>query len=84
MANPMLQPNDKANLPAGAAVLLAAIEMSLKTWCLAMGVRGLPRRRVKTVGGGDCAALHRAIMEAKERFQLPGDTHGFLIKNSLA
>ena len=74
MTNPMLHTNDTANLPANATVLLVAIEMSLKTWRLAMGVRGLSRKRIKSVEGGDYAALHKEVQEAKERLQWPEDT----------
>ena len=74
MTNPMLHTNDTANLPANATVLLVAIEMSLKTWRLAIGVRGLSRKRIKSVEGGDYAALHKEVQEAKERLQWPEDT----------
>jgi transposase len=74
MINPMLQTNDTTTSPATVAVLLVAIEMSLKTWRLVMGAQNQVRRRVKTVDGGDYAALHQEVMEAKERLQLPADT----------
>jgi len=58
MTNPMLQTNDTTTSPVTVTVLLVAIEMSLKTWRLVMGAQNQARRRVKTVEGGDYAALH--------------------------
>ena len=74
MTNPMLHTNDTASVPSGAIILLVAIEMSLKTWRLVMGVRGQPRKRVRSVEGGDYVALRKEVMEARERWQLPADT----------
>jgi transposase len=74
MTNPMLQTNDTASTPQATIVLLVAMEMSLKTWRLVMAVKGQPRKRVKTVDGGDYPALLKAVEEVKERFQLPAET----------
>lgn len=46
--NKMLQTNDTPR-----PCLLVAMEMSLKTWRLAMAVAGQPRKRVKTVEAED-------------------------------
>jgi len=73
MTNQKLQTNNTANLPPTAIVLLVAIEMSLKTWRLVMGVRGQPRKRVRTVAGGDYTALRQEVMDAQAYFQLPED-----------
>jgi transposase len=65
MTNEMLQTND-TNKPR----LLVAMEMSLKSWRLAMAVEGQPRKRVKTVEAGNYLELLQAVEEAKARFKL--------------
>jgi transposase len=50
--------------------LLVAIEMSLKTWRLAMAVEGQTRKRVKTVEAGNYLELPQAVEEARGRFKL--------------
>jgi len=53
--------------------LLVAIEMSLSKWGLAAAVEGQPRKRVKTVVGGDYRALLEAVADFKARFKLSPD-----------
>jgi transposase len=69
MTNEMLQKNDTKPLR-----LLVALELSLSKWQIAAAVQGQPRKRVKTVGGGDYVALAETVREIKERFKLPADT----------
>jgi transposase len=54
--------------------LLVAMELSLSKWGLAAAVEGQPRKRVKTVAGGDYEALSEAVAEFKARFKLLPDT----------
>ena len=68
MTNEMLRTNDTK-----AMRLLVALELSASKWQLAAGVEGQPRKRVKTVAGGDYVALAEAIVEIKERFKLTVD-----------
>lgn len=49
-------------------VLLAALELSAKTWKVAMGARG--RTRQVTIGSGELGALYEAFDKAKGRFGL--------------
>lgn len=65
MTNEMLETND-TNEPR----LLVAMEMSLKSWRLAMAVEGQPREREKTVEAGNSLELLEAVEEAKARFEL--------------
>jgi transposase len=51
--------------------LLVAIEMSLSKWGLSAAREGQPRKRVKTVAGGDYQALLEAVADFKARFKLP-------------
>lgn len=67
--NEMLQTNDTPR-----PRLLVAMEMSLKTWRLAMAIAGQPRKRVKTVEAGNYLELLQAVEEARLRFQLAADT----------
>jgi len=60
MMNQMLQTNDTNN-----PRLLVAMEMSLKTWRLAMAVAGQPRKRVKTMEAGNYPELLQAVEEAR-------------------
>jgi len=68
MANQMLQKDDTKT-----GRLLVAIEMSLSKWGLAAAIEGQPRKRVKTVEGGDFQALLGAVADFKARFQLSPD-----------
>ncbi len=68
MANEMLRSDDTKALR-----LLVAMELSLSKWGLAAAVEGQPRKRVKTVAGGDYQALLSAVMEFKLRFKLAAD-----------
>jgi transposase len=75
MTNQMLQTNhinsqDQSHSPR----LLVAMEMSLKKWGVALAVEGHPRKRVKTVAGGNYLALLKSVEEAKQRFELSADT----------
>ena len=75
MTNAMLQTND--NIPQGqpnGPRLLVAMEMSLKKWGVALAVEGQPRKRVKTVAGGDYRSLLKAVEEAQQRFGLSLET----------
>ncbi len=74
MANEMLQVNDSKATDPLAPKLLVAMEMSLKTWRLAMAVAGQPKKRVKMVEAGHYVELAEAVAEAKERFRLPEET----------
>ncbi len=74
MTNEMLQAHDSKATDTGARRLLVAMEMSLKSWRLAMAVEGAPRKRVKTVEAGHYLELAQAVAEAKERFKLPEET----------
>jgi len=47
--------------------ILVALELSLKTWRLAMAVAGAPKKRFKTMAGGDDVALGQAIEECKTK-----------------
>ncbi|MGH8534743.1 MAG: IS110 family transposase [Gammaproteobacteria bacterium] len=69
MTNEMLHVNDSKTTDSKAPV---AMEMSLKTWRLAMAVEGQPRKRVKTVEAGNYLELTQAVADAKARFKLPG------------
>lgn len=69
MTNEMLPANDNKT-----PRLLVPMEMSLKTWRLAMAVEGQPRKRVKTVEAGHYQELMQAVQEAKARFKLPEET----------
>ena len=68
MTNEMLQANDTKT-----PRLLVAMEMSLKTWRLAMMVEGGLRKRVRTVAAGNYEELLPAVAEAKDRFRLPAE-----------
>ncbi len=68
MANEMLQKDDSKT-----GRLLVAIEMSLSKWGLAAAVEGQPRKRRKTVEGGDFQALLNAVADFKARFKLSPD-----------
>jgi len=75
MTNQMLQTNH--NNPQGqihTPRLLVAMEMSVKKWGVALAVEGQPRKRVKTVAGGDYMTLLKAVEAAKQRFGLSVDT----------
>ncbi len=74
MANEMLQANDGKTTDTGALRLLVAMEMSLKTWRLAMAVEGQPRKRVKTVEAGHYLDLAQAVAETKVRLKRPDET----------
>jgi transposase len=65
MTNEMLQKDDTKP-----GRLLVAIEMSLSKWGLSAAREGQPRKRVKTVTGGDYQALLEAVADYKERFKL--------------
>ena len=65
MMKQMLQNDDTK-----AERLLVAMEMSLSTWRLAAMREGQPRKRVKTVAGGDYLALLEAVADFKARFKL--------------
>jgi transposase len=69
MTNWILQDNG-TKLPR----LLVAIEMSLKTWRLAMAVEGQTRKRVKTVEAGHYLELLQAVEDARGRFKLAEGT----------
>ena len=47
--------------------LLVAMEMSLSSWRLASVREGQPRKRVKTVAGGDYRALLEGVADFKAR-----------------
>ncbi len=51
--------------------LWVALELSLSKWGLSAAVEGPPRKRVKTVAGGDYPALLEAVTEFKVRFKRP-------------
>jgi len=69
MTNEMLQENHTKP-----ARLLVAMEMSLKTWRLAMSVEGQVRKRVKTIEAGNYVTLlEEAATEAKVRMKLAED-----------
>jgi transposase len=68
MANQMLQKDDTKT-----GRLLVAIEMSLSKWGLAAAIEGQPRKRMKTVEGGDFQALLDAVADFKARFKLSPD-----------
>ena len=68
MTSEMLQKDDTKT-----GRLLVAIEMSLSKWGLAAAVEGQPRKRVKTVVGGDYRALLEAVADFKARFKLTPD-----------
>lgn len=53
--------------------LLVAIEMSLSSWRLASVREGQPRKRVKTVAGGDYRALLEGVANFKSHFKLEAD-----------
>lgn len=55
----------------GAAVLLIAVEMSLKSWRLAMAPAGASSHREMSVAAGSYLELSEAVKKAKERFGLP-------------
>jgi transposase len=75
MTNEVLQTNNNSRKgQANGPRLLVAMEMSLKKWGVAMAVEGQPRKRVKTVAGGDYLSLLKAVEEAKHRFGLNADT----------
>ena len=56
----------------GCEVLLAALELSAKTWKVALGARG--RTRQVTIGSGEFGALWEALAQAKQRFGLDAGT----------
>ena len=68
MMNEMLQKNDTKT-----GRLLVAIEMSLSKWGLSAANEGQPRKRVKTVAGGDYRALLEAVTDFKQRFKLTAE-----------
>ncbi len=68
MTNEMLRSDDTKPVR-----LLVALELSLSKWGLSAAVEGQPRKRVKTVAGGDYRALLEAVAEIKVRFKLPWD-----------
>jgi len=74
MTNQMLQRNDSKTTDIQTTRLLVAMEMSLKTWRLAMMVEGGTRKRVKTIEAGNYLELEQAVAEAKARFRLPEET----------
>ena len=74
MTNEMLRANDSKTTDTRALRLLVAMEMSLKTWRLAMAVEGQPRKRVKTVEAGHYLELAQAVAEAKVRLKRPDET----------
>lgn len=74
MTNEMLQANDSKTTDTRALRLLVAMEMSLKTWRLAMAVEGQPRKRVKAVEAGHYLELGQAVAEAKVRLKGPEET----------
>jgi transposase-like protein len=75
MTNQILQPNNNnSQTQTHTPRLLVAMEMSLKKWGVALAVEGQPRKRVKTVEGGDYLTLLKAVEEAKQRFGLSADT----------
>jgi transposase len=65
MTDKTLQTNDTQPVR-----LLVALELSLKTWRLAMAVAGAPKKRFKTIAGGDYVALGQAIEESKTKWGL--------------
>jgi len=65
MTNEMLRKDDSK-----VGRLLVALELSLSKWRLSAAVEGVPRKRVKTVVGGDYMGLLEAVGELKERFKL--------------
>jgi transposase len=74
MMNKMLQVNDSKTTIPRAPRLLVAMELSLKTWRLAMSVAGQEKKRVKTVAGGHYEALAEVVREVKTRWALPAGT----------
>jgi len=75
MTNPMLQTNhSNCEGQSPSPRLLVAMEMSLNKWGVALAVEGQPRKRVKTVAGGDYPVLLKAVEEAKQRFGLNADS----------
>lgn len=54
--------------------LLVAIEMSLKTWRLAMAPFGATRHRQVVVESGHYLQLHAAVAQAREHFGLAADS----------
>jgi transposase len=68
MTNEMLEKDDTQT-----DRLLVAIEMSLSKWGLSAAREGQPRKRVKTVTGGDYQVLLEAIADFKARFKLSPD-----------
>ncbi|HEX5049212.1 MAG TPA: IS110 family transposase [Gammaproteobacteria bacterium] len=50
------------------AVLLVGMEMSLKTWRLALAPAGAVRHRQVSVEGGSYGQVHAAVARARERF----------------
>ncbi|MGH8655475.1 MAG: IS110 family transposase [Gammaproteobacteria bacterium] len=71
-----MQVNDSKTTDTQAPRLLVAMEMSLKTWRLAMAVEGQPRKRVKTVEAGHYLELVQAVAKAKVRLKRPEETKG--------
>ena len=66
MTNEMLRSDDTKPVR-----LWVALELSLSKWGLSAAVEGPPRKRVKTVAGGDYPALLEAVTEFKVRFKRP-------------
>lgn len=62
------------NKDSNKVVLLVAIEMSLKTWRLAMAVSGEYTHRVKDIEAGDFLAFKAAIEDARKHFKLTNKT----------
>jgi hypothetical protein len=60
MTNKTLQTNDSKS-----GRLLVALELSLKAWRLAMAVEGNPKKRFKTIEGGDYVALGQAVEDSQ-------------------
>jgi transposase len=56
---------------AGRDVLLVAVEMSLKSWRLALAPHGAVRHRQVVVEAGNYLQVHAAVTAARERFDLP-------------
>jgi len=69
MTNKTLQTNDTQPVR-----LLVALELSLKTWRLAMAVAGEPKKRFKTIAGGDYVALGQAVEDSQAKWGMGVET----------
>jgi transposase len=74
MTNQMLHEQDNKTTTIQIQRLLVAMELSLKTWRLAVSVEGQMRKRIKTVEAGHYEVLAEVVQEVKERWKLPEGT----------